>query len=85
MVANLVSRFGSNLDREEAIQECWLFVLGTLLPKLRVKKRVRLQLKWTYKPLGWHNWMLMCLRREISKIRKRQNHNRMEQRYGEED
>jgi hypothetical protein len=53
-----VSRYGNDLERDDTIQQLWLFVMERVIPRLDPK-------------LGnWHHFILLCIRQEISKIRK---------------
>ena len=55
-----VSRFGDGLDREDTCQSLWLFVCGLIRRKLNTRRG------------NWHSWLLMCIRQEITKIRKKE-------------
>ena len=64
-----LARHGKDLDWEDARQELFLFVIEYLLPRFKCK--VLIQRRRVFRKLNWHSWMLLAIRQEISKIRKR--------------
>ncbi len=56
IIEAVVSTYGADLDREETIQECWLFLVK-LIPKIKLKGNISA-------------YAFTCLRNYISDIRE---------------
>ena len=57
-IESVVSQYGADLDRDDTSQALWVFMIESVIPKLKVK-------------LPWHGFILLCLRQEIYRIKKR--------------
>lgn len=66
-----VSRHGKDLDRGEAIQELWVFLLERQLPKIRVRKVTRRRSRVRWKCINVGAYLQYCIWQEIIKIRRR--------------
>lgn len=54
-------RYGDDLPQDDSEQELWLFVLDYVLPRVDIRRTRR----------EWRNFILLCIKNEIAKIRNR--------------
>lgn len=57
-IESTVSRYGQDLDRDDTCQALWVYMIETVIPRLKVK-------------LPWHGFILLCMRQEIGRIKRR--------------